>query len=42
MMDKAIEIKAAKKKEAEEELAKEKRLKAQTKAWTTLYNQTLV
>lgn len=42
MMDKAIEIKAAKKKEAEEELAKEKRLKAQTKAWTALYNQTLV
>ena len=28
MMDKAIEIKAAKKKEAEEELVKEKRLKA--------------
>jgi hypothetical protein len=32
MIDKTIEIKAAKKKEAEEELAKEKRLKAQTKA----------
>jgi hypothetical protein len=42
MMDKALAIKAAKKKAAEEELAKRKRLKAQEKAWTTLYNQTLV
>ena len=42
MMDKAIEIKAAKKKAWEEEIAKEKRLKAQTRQWTTLYNHTLV
>jgi hypothetical protein len=41
-MDKALEIKAAKRKEAKEDLAKEKRLKAQIKAWTTVYNQTLV
>jgi hypothetical protein len=42
MMDKALAAKAAKKKAKEEEIAKEKRLKAQYKAWTTLYNQTLV
>jgi hypothetical protein len=38
MIDRALEAKAAKKKAKEEEIIKEKRLKAQTKAWTTLYN----
>jgi hypothetical protein len=42
MMDAAVAAKAAKKKAQEEEIAKEKRLKAQMKAWTTLYNHTLV
>src|SRR5437763_10776675 len=42
MMDKAIQIKAEKKREAEEKLAKEKRLKALQKQWTSLYNHTLV
>jgi hypothetical protein len=42
MMDEAIRIKAEKKKEAEEKLAKEKRLKALGKQWTSLYNHTLV
>jgi hypothetical protein len=42
MMDEAIRIKAEKKKAAEDKIAKEKRLKAQYEAWTTLYNQTLV
>jgi len=42
VIDKAIRIKAEKKKEAEEKLAKEKRLKALGKQWTSLYNHTLV
>jgi len=42
MMDKAIRIKAEKKREAEEKLVKEKRLKALQRQWTSLYNQTLV
>jgi DNA gyrase/topoisomerase IV subunit A len=42
MMDEAIRIKAEKKKQAEEKLTKEKRLKAQAKQWQSLYNHTLV
>jgi hypothetical protein len=42
MMDEAIRIKAEKKKEADEKLAKEKGLKAQQKQWTILYNITVV
>jgi hypothetical protein len=41
-IDRALEAKAARKKAAEEELAKQKRLKALHKSWTILYNQTLV
>jgi len=42
MMDAAVAAKAAKKRAQEEEIVKEKRLKAQKRAWTTLYNHTLV
>jgi len=42
IIDTAIRIKAEKKKAAEEKLAKEKRLKALYKEWTSLYNYTLV
>jgi hypothetical protein len=42
MMDEAIRIKAAKKKAAEEKLASQKRSKAITKEWKTLYTKTLL
>jgi hypothetical protein len=42
MMDEAIRIKAKQKKVKAEELAKQKRLKAISKQWKSLYNQTLV
>ena len=41
MMDRALVIKAATKKAAEEEVAKQKRLKAQSRRWNTLYTATL-
>ena len=41
-MDEAVRVKAVKKKEKEEKLAMEKRLKALKRSYVTLYNQTLV
>jgi hypothetical protein len=42
MIDEAIRIKAKQKKVKAEELANQKRLKAISKQWESLYNQTLV
>lgn len=41
LMEKALEAKAMQKKEREEEVAIQKRLKAITRSWKSLYNQTL-
>ena len=41
-IEKALAIKATKKKEKEEELAKQKRVKALQKSWNALYNYILI
>lgn len=42
IIDEAMRIKAAKKEESQEKVAKEKRLKAQYARWQSLYSQAFV